>query len=108
MIPTKLSAQDVATWPLPPGRLSTQACATDDIELRYYAPRVSDAQVPHARDELYFVVSGHGSFVRGAERVAFEPGDVLFAAAGEVHRFVDFTPDFATWVLFYGPPRPGA
>ena len=108
MIQTKLAAQDEANWPLPPGRLSTQACATDDIELRYYAPRGSDTQQPHARDELYFVISGHGTFTRGAERVPFGPGDVLFAAAGEVHRFVDFTADFATWVLFYGPTRQDA
>lgn len=24
--------------------------------------------------------------------------------AGAEHRFVEFTPDFATWVVFWGPP----
>jgi hypothetical protein len=28
---------------------------------------------------------------------------VLFVPAGHEHRFEDFTPDFATWVIFYGP-----
>jgi hypothetical protein len=33
----------------------------------------------------------------------FGPGDALFAAAGEVHRFEDFTEDLLGWVVFYGP-----
>jgi len=28
---------------------------------------------------------------------------MLFVAAGEEHRFTEFTDDFATWVFFYGP-----
>lgn len=31
------------------------------------------------------------------------PGDLLFVPAGVVHRFEEFTDDFATWVMFYGP-----
>jgi len=70
---------------------------------RYYAPRGTDPQAPHTRDEVYVVTSGRGWFVRGDERVPFEPGDALFVAAGVEHRFEDFTDDFGTWVLFYGP-----
>ena len=44
-----------------------------------------------------------GVVVTEGERVRFEPGAVLFAAAGVEHRFENFTDDFATWVLFYGP-----
>jgi hypothetical protein len=29
---------------------------------------------------------------------------VLFAAARVEHRFEAFSEDFATWVVFYGPP----
>lgn len=72
-----------------------------DVEL--YAPRGHDPQTPHTRDEVYVVVSGTGTFVRDGERVAFGPGDFLFVPAGVAHRFEDFTDDFATWVLFYGP-----
>lgn len=106
-IPTRLTPAAMAALPLPVGRLSVQAFDTGTIELRYYSPDTTDAQVPHTRDELYFVVAGRGSFVRGDTRISFAAGDVLFAAAGEVHRFEDFTPDFATWVLFYGEERAG-
>ena len=59
--------------------------------------------MPHDRDEVYIVVSGTGWFARGDERVAFRPGDALFVPAQDVHRFANFSPDFATWVMFYGP-----
>jgi len=71
--------------------------------LELYAPRGIDDQKPHSQDELYFVTRGSGTFVCGAERVRFGPGDALFAAAGVSHRFEDFTDDFETWVVFYGP-----
>jgi mannose-6-phosphate isomerase-like protein (cupin superfamily) len=104
-IPTLIAAASASALPMPPGRLSRLAFDTGEIELRHYAPHISDTQTPHDRDELYFVISGRGQFERADERVAFAPGDVLFAAAGETHRFVDFSDDFATWVLFYGPRK---
>jgi mannose-6-phosphate isomerase-like protein (cupin superfamily) len=55
------------------------------------------------RDEVYVVISGTGYFVNGDTREPFEPGEVLFAPTGAVHRFEDFTDDFATWVFFYDP-----
>ncbi|MGQ0384305.1 MAG: cupin domain-containing protein [Gammaproteobacteria bacterium] len=73
------------------------------LEIEIYRPVGTDPQKPHAKDEIYVVISGRGSFLMGAERVAFAPGDVLFVEAGVEHRFVDFTADFATWVFFYGP-----
>lgn len=69
-----------------------------------YAPRGHDPQQPHTQDELYFVLSGHGVFVQGDERHPFTAGDALFVPAGQVHRFEDFSDDFATWVVFWGPP----
>ncbi len=104
-IPTRVSPAEIAVAPLPPGRLSKLAFDAGEVELRFYAPVAVDKQVPHDRDELYFVVVGSGIFERHGERVPFGPGDVLFAAAGEEHRFVDFSGDLAVWVLFYGPPR---
>ena len=104
-VPTRIRPADLAAQPLSPGRLSRQAFDTGDIELRYYAPNQVDRQVPHERNELYFVASGAGTYVREGERLPFRAGDVLFAAAGEAHRFEDFTGDFAAWVLFYGPTR---
>ena len=97
--------QDMAARPFPPGRISKQVFETADLELRHYAPPQPGPQQPHARDELYFVISGHGTFFRAGERVRFAPGDMLFVAAGEEHRFEDCSADVATWVVFYGPPR---
>ncbi len=74
------------------------------MELGYYRPVNTDEQTPHEQDEIYIVQSGSGTFIRGKERIRFGPGDALFVAAGIEHRFVDFTADFATWVVFYGPP----
>jgi len=71
--------------------------------LELYAPRGDDDQQPHHQDELYFVVKGSGTFYCDGERAQFGPGDALFAAAGVEHRFEDFTEDFETWVVFYGP-----
>jgi mannose-6-phosphate isomerase-like protein (cupin superfamily) len=98
---------DMAALPFPAGRLSKQAFDTGELELRHYAPKGIDNQVPHDRDELYVVIQGHGSFERNGETVAFGPGDVLFAAAHDRHRFRDFSADLSTWVVFYGPKQPG-
>lgn len=73
------------------------------MRLGLYAPRDHDAQTPHTQDELYVVVSGRGEFICGDARQAFESGDVLFAPAGVAHRFENFSTDFVTWVIFYGP-----
>lgn len=87
---------------LSPGRASALLMEHGTMTLRWYAPRGRDDQKPHDQDELYIVAHGTGRFVREGQRVEFGPGDVLFAAAGEEHRFEDFSDDFATWVVFYG------
>ncbi len=73
------------------------------LVLEMYKPEKVDLQQPHTRDELYVVVSGTGWFVNGDSRKPFVAGEVLFVPAGVEHRFEDFSDDFATWVLFYGP-----
>ena len=95
-----LAAAKVA--PNSPGRLSAEIFRHGTLELRWYAPKGTDTQVPHTRDEIYVVVSGHGFFRRGEERFAFGPGDVQFVAARVPHRFEDFSDDFGCWVVFYG------
>ena len=71
------------------------------LSVEVYAPRGIDPQQPHARDEIYVVIRGSGTFVHGEQRDAFAAGDLLFVAAGVVHRFEDFSEDFAVWVLFF-------
>jgi mannose-6-phosphate isomerase-like protein (cupin superfamily) len=73
------------------------------LEVEIYRPVGIDRQTPHAKDELYVVIAGTGTFVHGEARSPFGPGDALFVRAGIVHSFEDFTADFATWVFFYGP-----
>lgn len=74
------------------------------MSLGWYSPRGSDPQAPHEQDELYIVHSGKGEFECDGERVAFQAGDAFFVPAGAEHRFHQFSDDFQTWVIFWGPP----
>jgi mannose-6-phosphate isomerase-like protein (cupin superfamily) len=87
----------------PEGERFVEAFAHGSLVVELYAPAGSDPQTPHDRDEVYFVVSGAGDFVLAGARSRFAAGDALFVAAGAEHRFENFTPDFAAWVVFYGP-----
>lgn len=93
----------LARLPGPDGARSVLAHERDGLTVKLYAPRGFDPQQPHVRDEIYVVVSGSGTFVHGAHRDAFGPGDFLFASAGLAHRFEEFGDDLAVWVIFYGP-----
>lgn len=66
-----------------------------------YQPKKIDLQKPHEQDEIYIVISGSGTFLNDGQRRPFAAGDLIFVPAGVVHRFEDFTDDFATWVIFY-------
>ncbi len=71
------------------------------FDLGIYQPVDIDPQTPHARDELYIVAKGTGRFTCADQTKSFAPGDVFFVPAGIGHRFVDFSDDFATWVIFF-------
>jgi mannose-6-phosphate isomerase-like protein (cupin superfamily) len=73
------------------------------LEVEIYKPEKVDLQKPHSRDEVYVIATGAGEFQCETEIQPVEKGDVLFVAAGVEHRFLNFTPDFSTWVFFYGP-----
>ena len=93
----------LARLPTPAGKRFVTMFEHGSLALEMYAPRGSDPQTPHTRDELYVVVAGSGVFACGDERVPFAPGDALFAPAGAIHRFEEFSADLAVWVMFYGP-----
>ena len=59
--------------------------------------------VPHHADEFPERIGFRPERGNGDERHPFGVGDVLFVPAGVIHRFEDFSDDFATWVFFYGP-----
>ena len=94
-----LEAVKHSTTPLPSAAIFEHGT----LQVKMYQPAEADMQKPHDRDEVYFVASGSGSFVNGSDRHPFGSGDMLFVPAGVVHRFEDFTDDFCTWVVFYGP-----
>jgi mannose-6-phosphate isomerase-like protein (cupin superfamily) len=89
--------------PLPPGNLAVPVFAHGSLVVELYTPVGSDPQTPHTRDEVYVVARGRGYFSDGESRQAVEAGSFLFVPAGQVHRFEDFSSDFAVWVAFYGP-----
>jgi mannose-6-phosphate isomerase-like protein (cupin superfamily) len=86
----------------PPGNLALPIFAHGTLEAELYAPRGVDRQRPHTRDEVYVVASGSGQFFDGSGQHAIRVGSFIFVAAGQEHRFEEFTPDFAVWVFFYG------
>ena len=89
--------------PGPAGERFALAMESGSLSVELYAPRGADPQQPHARDEVYVVVSGQGEFVQGQERHAFAAGDLMFVPAGVEHRFEHFGDDLVVWVIFCGP-----
>jgi mannose-6-phosphate isomerase-like protein (cupin superfamily) len=73
------------------------------LKIEWYQPHKTDKQTPHLQDEVYVIAAGSGTFYNDGERTSFSANDLLFVNAGKEHRFENFTDDFATWVIFYGP-----
>lgn len=119
MPPLSLTPEDGRKRPVLPGHLSALVATHGSVELRWYAPKLPGDQVPHDRDEIYFIVAGTAVFLRGEfrtpfsddqslslageDRVAVKPGDAVFVPAGTVHQFEAMSPDFGSWMIFYGP-----
>lgn len=83
--------------------LFTEVFKHGTLVVEFYKPVKVDNQKPHDRDEIYVIASGTGIFNNGGEKWEFKPGDFLFVPAYTEHWFENFTDDFATWVIFYGP-----
>jgi mannose-6-phosphate isomerase-like protein (cupin superfamily) len=94
---------EAAAAALESGRLSAKLFAHGSLTLRHYAPKGHDPQTPHDQDEVYVVIAGSGRFQVAGDSRPFAAGDLLFVPAGVAHRFLDFSDDFAAWVMFYGP-----
>jgi mannose-6-phosphate isomerase-like protein (cupin superfamily) len=88
---------------LPLDRQFTYPIRHGTMRAGVYAPQGEDDQTPHGQDELYIVAAGHAAFVKAGERIAVKAQDLLFVEAGAEHRFEAMSPDFATWVVFWGP-----
>jgi mannose-6-phosphate isomerase-like protein (cupin superfamily) len=101
----RLPASPTAQYP--EGAPSVTVLAHGSMQLKVFNPALNtggrDRQVPHDQDELYLVQAGSATMVIGAQQWPARAGDAFFVAAGATHRFDDVSPDFATWVVFYGP-----
>ena len=90
-----------AKWPL--GERFVLALHNGSMSVELYAPVDTDPQTPHEQDELYFIHSGTGTLVIAGQPHQFEPGTCFFVPARVEHNFQSFSPDFSTWVVFWGP-----
>lgn len=88
-------------WPA--GEPFVRALVHGSMSVELFAPNELDRQKPHAQDELYFIQRGNATLTIDAVAHSCASGDVFFVAAGQDHRFTDFSHDFATWVVFWGP-----
>jgi mannose-6-phosphate isomerase-like protein (cupin superfamily) len=59
-----------------------------------------DEQTPHDEDEIYYVVRGRALFRIGSTTRPVAPGDCIFVAAGDAHRFEDISDDLELLVVF--------
>jgi glyoxylate utilization-related uncharacterized protein len=99
----KITPFDALHQPPVSGQRFTTLFNHGSLELEIYQPAGEDLQQPHDRDEIFLVIAGEGTFYADEQRHPFHPGDFLFVPPGIEHRFENFTPDFATWIIFYSP-----
>jgi len=102
--PPPVSLATALALPRTPGR-SAEVFVDGDLEVRFAAKPTNGPQVPHRKDEVYFVASGTARY-RVMDRVTdVAAGDVLFCAAHVPHGFENNSDDFSVWVLFYGAAK---
>ena len=93
----------LARLPGPAGEHAVSVLQRGSLHAKLSAPKVRVRQTPHEQDEIYIIIKGRGVLSHDGKRDLFEPGDLLFVAAGVEHQFEDCTEDLAVWVVFYGP-----
>jgi mannose-6-phosphate isomerase-like protein (cupin superfamily) len=93
-------AEALAASPAP-GNLAAEIAKLPGMDVEFYQPKGEDRQTPHERDETYVIARGSGVLELAGERRLFQTGDLIYVPAHAVHRFVEFSDDFAAWVLFW-------
>ena len=96
-------ADALTKGPQSAGNLAVPIFSHGSLVVELYTPVGNDPQKPHTRDEIYFITRGNGLFFDGEQSYLVREGSFLFVPAGQVHRFENFSPDFAVWIAFYGP-----
>ena len=100
--------QALAPLPLPPTNKWPEGepyqCLVNEpgAQILIFAPRGTDHQTPHNRDEAYVAVSGKAVLEIEGEPHPFAAGDMAWIPRNQEHRFVDMSNDFVTWVIFFG------
>jgi len=89
--------------PGPAGEHAVLVLQRGTLDVKLSFPERPNRQTPHEQDEVYVIIRGRGVLFHDGSRDPFEPGDLLFVAAGVEHRFEDASEDFAVWRMFYGP-----
>jgi mannose-6-phosphate isomerase-like protein (cupin superfamily) len=88
---------------IPAGERSARVWQRGALDVAFALPTPPKEQAPHIQDEIYLIVRGRGVHMHNDNRDPFEPGDILFVAAGVEHQFEEVTEDLALWRVFYGP-----
>jgi mannose-6-phosphate isomerase-like protein (cupin superfamily) len=102
MKPRKVTVNEaMKKLPGPNGERWTTIFEDGETEVELYAPRGTDPQTPHTRQEIYIVVKGDGIFFDGGKRKRFQEGDFLYVPAGVEHRFESFSDDLIVWAFFW-------
>jgi Cupin domain. len=104
--PPPVSLAAALALPRTPGR-SSEVFVDGDLEVRFAARPTNGPQVPHQRDELYFVASGSGHYRVEETVTAVGPGDVLFCAAHVAHGFEIFRRIFPCGCCFMASKSSG-
>ena len=94
---------DAPTKTYPDGAPFVSMMAGGTMSVEVFTPKGADLQQPHTQDELYFVHSGTAHIIINEQHFDAAPGDAFFVDAGVLHKFENFSSDFVTWVVFYGP-----
>lgn len=71
-------------------------------QILVFAPRGTDYQNAHNRDEAYICVTGQATLELDGKRQPFGAGDLAWVPKNMPHRFFDMSDDFVTWVAFFG------
>lgn len=71
-------------------------------QILIFAPRGTDHQTPHNRNEAYVVVRGSATLEIEGVAQPIAAGDLAWIPRQVTHRFDDISDDFSAWVMFFG------
>ncbi len=80
-------------------RAASMSCGLYEL-----ARGAEDKQIPHAEDEVYYVVRGRARIRVRSEDREVRPGSVVFVPAHAEHRFHDILETLAV-LVFFAPPE---